>query len=72
MVWEASSGSVKMKRIAIALLFTLLASVYLFSQSHKIGVELSEMRKNKNHLDLDIKNIFSGLGNATLRYKRSY
>ncbi|RMG85405.1 MAG: hypothetical protein D6714_06005 [Bacteroidetes bacterium] len=61
-----------MKRIAIALLFTLLASVYMFSQNHKIGAELSEIRKNKNHLDLDIKNIFSGLGNATLLYKRSY
>lgn len=61
-----------MKKLAITLSLIVCASLNMFSQEKKIGAELSEVRKNKNQLDLDIKNIFNGLGNATLLYKRSF
>ena len=61
-----------MKKLTIALSLIVFSTINTYSQSKKIGTELSEIRKNKNHLDLDIRNIFNGLGNATLLYKRTY
>ncbi len=56
-------------------IFTLILTLFIFSlqaQDKKIGAELSEIRKQKNHIDLDIKNVFRGLGSATILYKRTY
>ena len=61
-----------MKKLLIALFLIAFATGNIFSQEKKIGAELSEIRKNKNHLDLDIKNIFSSLSRATLLYKRTF
>jgi hypothetical protein len=61
-----------MQKIAIVLVLAVLCSGNLFSQDRKMGAPLSEVRKNKNQLDLDVKNIFNGLSGATLIYKRTY
>ncbi len=66
------SYTTKMKRLRITVFLFVFATLNLFSQDKNIGAELSEIRKNKNHLELDVKNIFNGLGNATLLYKRTF
>jgi len=56
------------------LVFTLILSLGLNGQTQerKFGRGLSEVRKHKNQLDLDVKSVFSSLTNATLMYKRAY
>jgi len=58
--------------IALTLFATVFSLTATFSQDNQSGTEISEIRKNKNHLDLDIKNIFNRLEGASLIYKRSY
>jgi len=54
------------------IILTMILPIFAFSQEAKPGADLSEVRKNKNHIDIDVKNIFNGLGNATILYKRSF
>lgn len=61
-----------MKNLTLTLVLIVLATVTAFSQNEKKGTELSKIRKNKNHLDLDVKNIFNSLTSATLIYKRTF
>jgi len=61
-----------MKKLALAFFLVVYGMTSVFSQEKKLGAEISEIRKNKNQVDIDIKNIFNGLGNATLLYKRAY
>ncbi len=61
---------IELRFILLALL--LLSITTIQGQKSEGGIELSEIRKNKNHLELDIKNVFTGLNNATMLYKRKY
>lgn len=61
-----------MKKYSLIILFGIFTITNLFAQNKKFGAELSEIRKQKNHLDLDIKNIFRGIGNASILYKRTF
>lgn len=61
-----------MKQLTLVFTLLLFATSNTFAQKQKSGTKLSEVRKNKNHLDLDIKNIFNGLGGATILYKRNF
>lgn len=60
-----------MKSTMCIIVTFFIITANLFSQD-KFGAELSEIRKHRNQIDLDIKNIFSGLNSTTLLYKRSY
>lgn len=60
------------QKLTFALALLLLSCTHLYAQSNKFGAELSEIRKNKNQIDVDIKNIFTGLNRATLVYKRAF
>lgn len=52
-------------------IITICCSVYsLDAQFLKAQKDMTEIRLNKNHLELDIKNIFTGLSGASLIYKR--
>ena len=59
-----------MKKSFGLLISLLLISLSLFSQNKKFGVELSKIKQQKHHFELDIRNIFNGLGGATLLYKK--
>lgn len=59
-----------MKKITFTLSLILLICTSMFSQDKIKHLELSEIRKNKNQLELDVKNFFNGLSGATIFYKR--
>ncbi|MCB0662051.1 MAG: hypothetical protein KDC24_04890 [Saprospiraceae bacterium] len=61
-----------MKKLQLLLSFLFISLLSLSAQNKKFGADLSEVKTYKNQLELDIKNIFSGLGNATLLYKRGH
>ncbi|MEM1216533.1 MAG: hypothetical protein AAGJ82_12650 [Bacteroidota bacterium] len=61
-----------MKKLALSVSILLFVVVNVFAQQEGRGAQLSEIRKNKNHLDLDIQNLFGGLRNTTLLYKRTF
>lgn len=59
-----------MQKTAVLIVFLLLGSSSVFSQNKKFGVELAKIKEQKNHLEVDIRNIFSSLSSATILYKR--
>ncbi|MFN0013341.1 MAG: hypothetical protein ACKVU2_02230 [Saprospiraceae bacterium] len=61
-----------MKNITLAFALWAFGATITHAQDSKTGAHLSEIRKNKNQIDLDVKNLFNGLSGATLLYKRSY
>jgi len=66
-----------MKRLTTALCLFVFSTLNTFSQNNSFGTDFSEIRKNKNHLELDVKNIFFGLGlenvfASSLLYKRTF
>lgn len=60
-----------MKTLLTTLVLIVFVAFNALSQDTKGKARMSEIQKNKNQIDLDIKNIFNGLGNATLLYKRA-
>lgn len=60
----------KNKTHLILLFICLFLQVY--AQEESKGVTLSEIRKNKYQLDLDVKNAFNGLSGSTLIFKKKY
>lgn len=61
----------KMKQITIVLLFIFFAASNIFAQEKKFGTNLSEIKSNKHHVELDVKNVFRGLSSASVIYKRA-
>lgn len=61
-----------MKKVTFAFFLIVSAITSIFAQEIKSRTAISEVRKNKNQLEVDIKNVFHGLGNATILYKRAY
>ncbi len=60
-----------MKNFTLTFALIIFAITISFSQEKKYGVELSEIRKNKHHLEVDVKDFLFGLGGATIIYKKN-